>query len=108
MAIKKPDTPYVGAGVNAAVVLAPHVIYDGGYPRVGQGIKLRIANGGAGQSGLIGAWADAFIQHSVRDLGLEPFLVRSHQSFTCCEHAVIPVFQRLGGISEIQPRVLAF
>jgi hypothetical protein len=51
----------VGAGVNTTVALAPQAVYDGGYARVGQDIKLQVANGGAGQSGLIGAWADAFI-----------------------------------------------
>ncbi|KAF8835339.1 hypothetical protein BDN67DRAFT_998707 [Paxillus ammoniavirescens] len=35
---------------------------------------LRIANGAAGQSGLIGAWADAFIQYYYR-VGIRPFRV---------------------------------
>ena len=37
--------------------------------------SLRIANGGAGQSGLIGAWALKFIADSVKN-GTEPFFVR--------------------------------
>ena len=52
----------------------PAAVYNGGYPDATE-IKLRIANGGAGQSGLIGAWADAFIQYSVETLGYEPFQV---------------------------------
>jgi len=79
-AVKIPSGLYVGASVDTeSAALAPQATYDGGYPRVGQGIKLRIANGGAGQSGLIGAWADAFIGYSVKVLGLEPFLVCSRQ-----------------------------
>ena len=54
--------------------LDPAATYNGGYSNA-TGIKLRIANGGAGQSGLIGAWADAFIQYSVKTLGYPPFQV---------------------------------
>ncbi|KAG6853765.1 hypothetical protein C0991_001595 [Blastosporella zonata] len=59
---------------NNATELKPRVVYDGGYTGATE-IKLRIANGGAGQSGLIGAWADAFIQYSVEELNCAPFLV---------------------------------
>jgi hypothetical protein len=61
--------------------VAPHAVYDGGYHMTahGQNVRLRIGNGGAGQSGLIGAWANAFIEHCVTDLGFEPFQV----SLTC-------------------------
>ncbi|KAG5637568.1 hypothetical protein H0H81_004145 [Sphagnurus paluster] len=52
----------------------PRATYNGGYPEATE-IRLRIANGGAGQSGLIGAWADAFIQHCVKNLGWKPFKV---------------------------------
>ncbi|KAF8154440.1 hypothetical protein B0H34DRAFT_799224 [Crassisporium funariophilum] len=53
----------------------PHAIYDGGYDRARlRGVCLRIANGGAGQTGLIRAWADTFIQHMVAK-GVEPFQV---------------------------------
>jgi len=48
-------------------------LYDGGCG--GTVMKLRIANGGAGQSGLIGAWADAFILYCVKTLGWEAFTV---------------------------------
>jgi hypothetical protein len=88
MAVKIPDRVCVGAGVNTTVALAPQAVYDGGYARVGQDIKLRIANGGAGQSGLISAWGNVFIQYSVQDLGFEPFLVRSDQYLSCCGRAV--------------------
>ncbi|KAF5372372.1 hypothetical protein D9615_009284 [Tricholomella constricta] len=54
--------------------LVPRATYDGGYPAATE-IKLRIANGGAGQSGLIGEWANVFIRHCVDDLGMEPFKV---------------------------------
>ena len=53
----------------------PYAIYDGGFPDAQRGgICIRIANGGAGQSGLIKAWADAFIQDMVSH-GSEPFQV---------------------------------
>lgn len=53
----------------------PHEIYDGGYENAkNQGVRLRIANGGAGQVGLIRAWADGFIQHMVSE-GMSPFEV---------------------------------
>jgi len=50
-------------------------VYDGGLG--GKDIRLRIANGGAGQSGLIGAWADAFIQYCHKK-GIAPFKVRPY------------------------------
>ena len=54
----------------------PHAIYDGGYENAKiQGVRLRIANGGAGQIGLIRAWADGFIQYMVSK-GMPPFEVR--------------------------------
>ena len=54
----------------------PREIYDGGYENAKiQGVRLRIANGGAGQTGLIRAWADRFIQYMVSE-GMPPFEVR--------------------------------
>ena len=54
----------------------PRAIYNGGYENAKiQGVRLRIANGGAGQTGLIRAWADGFIQHMVSE-GMPPFEVR--------------------------------
>lgn len=56
--------------------IKPHAIYDGGYENAKiQGVRLRIANGGAGQVGLIRAWADGFIQYMVSE-GMQPFEVR--------------------------------
>lgn len=52
----------------------PAAIYDGGY-KEHRGVCLRISNGGAGQVGLIGAWANAFIQYMVQSKGVEPFQV---------------------------------
>ena len=53
----------------------PRAIYDGGYENAKiQGVRLRIANGGAGQTGLIRAWADGFIQYMVSE-GIPPFEV---------------------------------
>jgi len=63
-----------GAAANNSA-LVPQATYDGGYSNATE-IKLRIANGGAGQSGLIGAWANAFIQYSVETLGQKPFKVK--------------------------------
>jgi len=53
--------------------VTPQAVYNGGYTDA-KDIYLKIANGGAGQSGLIGAWADAFIKYRVNN-GSEPFLV---------------------------------
>lgn len=54
--------------------LAPAAVYNGGRNGTTK-VGLRIANGGAGQSGLIGAWADAFINYMVDRKGHEPFTV---------------------------------
>ena len=60
--------------------IKPHAIYDGGYEDAKiQGVRLRIANGGAGQTGLIRAWADEFIQYMVSK-GIPPFEVRPGHS----------------------------
>lgn len=53
--------------------LQPTAVYDGGLG--GTEIRLRIGNGGAGQSGFIGAWANAFIQYA-NTQGIAPFQVR--------------------------------
>ncbi|KAK1998001.1 extracellular solute-binding protein family 1 [Colletotrichum falcatum] len=52
----------------------PEEIYDGGYNSTTSPLLLRIANGGAGQSGLVKALADAFIRESVKN-GSAPFRV---------------------------------
>ncbi|KAL0565079.1 hypothetical protein V5O48_016950, partial [Marasmius crinis-equi] len=54
--------------------LVPAAVYDGGYQGAHE-VRLRIANGGAGQSGLIGAFANAYIRFCVETKGAKPFLV---------------------------------
>ncbi len=55
---------------------SPHEIYDGGYAHARErGVLVRIANGTAGQVGLLRAWADSFIRHMVNK-GEQPFQVR--------------------------------
>jgi len=76
----------------------PRAIYDGGYENAKiQGVRLRIANGGAGQTGFIGAWADQFIQYMVSK-GVPPFEVRPiyicQEEFDCRLFTVV----RLHGI----------
>jgi len=61
--VKIPDGLYAAASVGTAdTSVVPQAVYDGGFGDATE-IRLRIANGGAGQSGLIGAWADAFIRY---------------------------------------------
>jgi hypothetical protein len=57
-----------------ACMVSGQATYNGGYTDATQ-VRLRIGNGGAGQSGLIGAWANAFIQYMVQKNGTQPFLV---------------------------------
>lgn len=65
------------ATVMAADALTPQKTYNGGYAEATE-IRLRIGNGAAGQSGLIGALADGFIQWMVKaDVGFKPFKVGS-------------------------------
>jgi ABC-type tungstate transport system permease subunit len=72
--VKIPDGLYTNAGGSQpSSFLAPQKTYNGGYVDA-KDIRLRIANGGAGQSGLIGAWADEFIKYCVAN-GEKPFLV---------------------------------
>ncbi|KAJ5679336.1 hypothetical protein N7462_007580 [Penicillium macrosclerotiorum] len=58
----------------------PAKVYNGGYNSSGN-IQLRIGNGGAGQSGLIEALANAFIKTSVQN-GSDPFEVAWYKSDT--------------------------
>jgi len=55
--------------------LRPQAVYSGSNPTPSQPVLLRIANGGAGQSGLIGAWANAFIDWCVQKKQLQSFSV---------------------------------
>ena len=69
-----PGTPATNTTSTSSV--APAAIYNGSYADAHQqGVYLRIGNGGAGQSGLIGALANAFIQARVSQ-GDKPFEVR--------------------------------
>ncbi|KAL6901241.1 hypothetical protein GGI43DRAFT_404334 [Trichoderma evansii] len=59
----------------------PDAIYDGGIKGNNGSIQLAIGNGGAGQSGLIKALADAYIKDSVSN-GTKPFRVAWYTSDT--------------------------
>ncbi|KAN0067877.1 putative extracellular tungstate binding protein [Elaphomyces granulatus] len=69
------------AATVAAQAVAPNAVYNGGYNSTNGTILLNIGNGGAGQSGLIGALANAFIQQSVKN-GSLPFQVAWYTSDT--------------------------
>ncbi|KAK7062718.1 hypothetical protein VNI00_000206 [Paramarasmius palmivorus] len=69
------STSHGPAASTTASALLPQATYDGGFPSTADTpIRLRIGNGGAGQSGLVGAFADAFIQWAVKEKGVDPFL----------------------------------
>ena len=55
--------------------IQPTEIYHGTATDVKAPVKLRIATGGAGQSGLLRALADAFIDDHVREMKCPPFAV---------------------------------
>lgn len=75
--VRIPDGLYAHLGVMSSdSELLPQEIYVGSNPIPGQQVKLKIANGGAGQAGLIKAWANAFIDFSVQQLNMQPFSVR--------------------------------
>ena len=59
------DEPYV----------KPEEIYYGSTTSKSAPLKLRIATGGAGQSGLVKALADAFIDDQIKRTGCKPFAV---------------------------------
>ncbi len=61
--------------------LTPQATYNGGYSSATT-VRLRVANGGAGQSGLIGAFADAFIKWRVEIFKEEPFTVSAFCLFS--------------------------
>ncbi|KAI1310716.1 putative extracellular tungstate binding protein [Xylaria venustula] len=60
---------------------SPSAIYDGGFNGTNAAIELRIGNGGAGQSGLIGLLADEFMKDTVHN-GNAPFKVALYMSDT--------------------------
>ncbi len=53
----------------------PTELYYGANKNTSASVKLRIATGGAGQSGLVKALADAFIDDHVTESGCPPFAV---------------------------------
>ncbi|KAF1916716.1 extracellular solute-binding protein family 1 [Ampelomyces quisqualis] len=59
---------------SALALIDPTEVYNGGFTSGTTNILLRIATGGAGQSGLVKALADAFIQESVIN-GSQPFSI---------------------------------
>jgi len=70
----KTATTLVLGGLSTVCAIDPAAVYDGGFSDATD-IRLKIGNGGAGQSGLIGAWADAFVRYGVQTLGFKPFKV---------------------------------
>ncbi|RSL42212.1 hypothetical protein CEP54_015562 [Fusarium duplospermum] len=61
--------------LGSCVAVEPEAVYSGGFDHEkNDSIKLRIANGGAGQSGLIKELANAYIKDRVAD-GEKPFQV---------------------------------
>ena len=62
------------AASTTAEALVPQEVYNGGYTNATD-VLLRLGNGGAGQSGLVGALANAFIQYCVQQGNRTPFLV---------------------------------
>ena len=86
--------------VPSVHLIPPRAIYDGGFDTAAaRGVCLRIANGGAGQTGFIQAWADAFIQHMVAQ-GEKPFQVRG----SLISHIQLTLLFRWLGILEIPQR----
>jgi hypothetical protein len=78
--VKTSDSLRQGSTTATTPSAKPFAIYNGGYESSRKrGICLRIANGGAGQTGLIRAWADTFIQHMVAK-GADPFEVSLRHS----------------------------
>lgn len=75
---------YVLCWMSFAATIAaiePAAVYDGGFNSTNSTTLLRIGNGGAGQSGLVKALADAFIQSRVAN-GSDPFKVAWYTSDT--------------------------
>ncbi|KAK6519789.1 hypothetical protein TWF506_000083 [Arthrobotrys conoides] len=76
---------YVGAALlcvqSFVSCVDPQAVYDGGIKGNKGPIKLRIGNGGAGQSGLIKVLADEFIKYEVKK-GAKPFRVAWYLSDT--------------------------
>ncbi|KAG6910327.1 hypothetical protein DXG01_011395 [Tephrocybe rancida] len=72
LAVSHSPVPFLHRRAANDTGLQPQATYNGNYTEATD-IRLRIANGGAGQSGLIGAWADAFIKYCVETRSITPF-----------------------------------
>jgi len=66
---------------TSTAAVDPEVVYNGSFTG-NQDIKLTIGNGGAGQSGLVGALANAFIDYRVKKFGDPIFKVAWYKSDT--------------------------
>lgn len=60
---------------NQPVYIRPTETYYGAAENNTSPVKLRIANGGAGQSGLLRALADAFIDDQISETKCAPFAI---------------------------------
>ncbi|KAL9629201.1 MAG: hypothetical protein Q9204_005406, partial [Flavoplaca sp. TL-2023a] len=60
---------------NNPPYIEPELVYYGSYKHEKPPIQLRIATGGTGQSGLMRALADKFIDNRVKETGYKPFAV---------------------------------
>ena len=60
---------------NQPCYIQPTETYYGSAGNGTSPVKLRIANGGAGQSGLLGSLADAFIDDQISETKCAPFAV---------------------------------
>jgi len=66
--------PQSNAQKSGQAETVPLEVYSGSHDGRA-GIRLRVANGGAGQSGLIRALADAFIDYEVKNKNRQPFQI---------------------------------
>ncbi|KAI4208188.1 MAG: hypothetical protein LQ349_009762 [Xanthoria aureola] len=60
---------------NHPPYIEPELVYYGSYKEDNPPIRLRIATGGAGQSGFLRALADGFIDDHVKETGCNPFAI---------------------------------
>lgn len=78
--LRKPVAAVALLLADSCAAVDPAAVYDGGFGNSSK-IQLGIGNGGAGQSGLVQALADAFIKDCVAN-GSQPFRVAWYQSDT--------------------------
>ncbi|KZT43334.1 hypothetical protein SISSUDRAFT_686526 [Sistotremastrum suecicum HHB10207 ss-3] len=84
-----------GLKVTKAHRIEPKAVYDGGYP-LARGVRLRIAAGGPGNSGLVEALSNAFIQYMVESQSTKPFKIAWYLSDTIrsleyIEHGMVDI-----------------